>query len=206
MVQRRLRAGTGVEHRASEGREPPQENLRQAAGDRLVTSHRLKPRPVVLTPSPPVETWRKMWSKSKQESCAYTGEQQKHSAMKWSDDTMQIRPGQASHVLTDVVMKLLSFSSPTATNKLTFLARPDPLDIRQDVVYSHHLSFNQRADRGQTILLNNLSVRLWKTRTKTPSLIHKSWAAQTGTQAPKQQFSKQTSLFIVGEENTRSAF
>ncbi|KAG7237820.1 hypothetical protein INR49_031833 [Caranx melampygus] len=41
LTQRRLRAGTGVEHRASE-------NLRQAAGDRLVTSHRLKPLPLSL--------------------------------------------------------------------------------------------------------------------------------------------------------------
>lgn len=64
MVQRLLRAGTGVAHRASEGREPPQENFRKAAGDRLVTSHRLKPRPAVLTPCPPVEMWIEMWPKT----------------------------------------------------------------------------------------------------------------------------------------------
>lgn len=62
MVQRRLRAWTGVEHRESEGRDPPQENLRHAAGDKLVTSHRLKPRPVVLTPWLPAERWTRMWS------------------------------------------------------------------------------------------------------------------------------------------------
>lgn len=57
MVQRRLRAGTGVEQRPSAGRGTPQENLRKAAGDRLVTSHRLKPRPAVLTPCTPAEMW-----------------------------------------------------------------------------------------------------------------------------------------------------
>lgn len=73
MVQRLLRAGTGVAHRASEGREPPQENFRKAAGDRLVTSHRLMPRPAVLTPCPPVEMWIEMWPKStknRNNSCA----------------------------------------------------------------------------------------------------------------------------------------
>lgn len=54
MVQRRLRAGTGVELRLSVGREPLQ-NFRKAAGDRLVTSCRLKPRPAVLTPCTPAE-------------------------------------------------------------------------------------------------------------------------------------------------------
>lgn len=54
MVQRRLRVGTGVELRPLVGREPLQ-NLRTAAGDRLVTSHRLKPRPDVLTPCTPAE-------------------------------------------------------------------------------------------------------------------------------------------------------
>lgn len=71
MVQRRLRAGTGVEPRLSVGREPLQ-NLRKAAGDRLVTSHRLKPRPAVLTPCTPAENVVGKQKKKKKKSCVDT--------------------------------------------------------------------------------------------------------------------------------------
>ncbi len=94
-----------------------------------------------------------------------------------------VKKWQASQVLTDVT-KRLSFRVRfyfdkqvwEVRNKRTFLACLDPLGrlvrqkrrsfrrgiskIGQDVIYSHHLSFDQRADRGQAILLNNPSFRL----------------------------------------------
>lgn len=171
MVQRRLRAGAGVEHRASAGREPPQENLRLAAGDRLVTSHRLKPRPAVLTPRPPVE---RMWSNKQEKGDVWVHQWGAEIQVWWSKHTekrhtMRMWAGQASQILSEAVIKFSSvklwhfISRSTEQNKLTFFAclhclRPlmgykrsfirGLSKIRQDIVYSHHLSLNQRADRG----------------------------------------------------------
>lgn len=104
---------------------------------------------------------------------------------KKGDNTVTVWSGRASQVLADVI-KHSSFSFNTVRfyrNKRTFLACLDPLGclmgykrrslprriskIGQDAVYSDHLSFYQRADGRQTILLYDPSMRLWKTRTKT---------------------------------------
>lgn len=153
MVQRRLRAETGVELRPSAGREPPQ-NLRVAAGDRLVTSHRLKPRPAGHTPRAPAESVVRKARKERQKKVVWTREKdlEKHSVIK-------THGREAVMVLGDG----LRFDVKLRVKALTFLACIGSLGglvgptggvtrglakIRQDAVHSHHLGFNRRTDGG----------------------------------------------------------